>query len=172
MTATVLLVENERRLRELVQSYLERAGFTVLSTGSGAEAIALGAAAALDLVILDLGLPDVPGEMVVREIRETGPVPILMLTARAGEQGRIAELELGAEENVTKPFNPRELVLRVQAMLTPQRAGRRQLRRRDLGHRSAAPRGDSAWCTGGADADRVADPGGAGHGPGPGVLAV
>jgi DNA-binding response OmpR family regulator len=118
MAATVLLVENERRLRELVQSYLERAGFTVLSTGSGAEAIALGASAALDLVILDLGLPDMPGETVVREIRETGPVPILMLTARAGEQGRIAGLELGADENVTEPFNPRELVLRVEAMLS------------------------------------------------------
>ena len=110
MAATVLLVENEQRLRELVRSYLERAGFTVLSTGSGAEAIALGASAALDLVILDLGLPDVPGE--------TGPVPILMLTARAGEQGRIAGLELDADENVTKPFNPRELVLRVQAVLS------------------------------------------------------
>jgi DNA-binding response OmpR family regulator len=118
MAATVLLVENERRLRELVQSYLERAGFTVLSTGSGAEAIALGASSALDLVILDLGLPDVPGETVVREIRETGPVPILMLTAQAGEQGRIAGLELGADENVTEPFNPRELVLRVEAVLS------------------------------------------------------
>ena len=117
MAATVLLVEDEQKLRELVRSYLERAGFTVLSTGSGAEAITLGASAALDLVILDLGLPDVPGETVVREIRETGPVPILMLTARAAEQGRIAGLELDADENVTKPFNPRELVLRVQAVL-------------------------------------------------------
>ena len=118
MAATVLLVENERKLRELVRSYLERAGFTVLSTGSGAEAIALGASAALDLVILDLGLPDVPGETVVREIRETGPVPVLMLTARTGEQGRIAGPELGADENVTRPFNPRELVLRVHAVLS------------------------------------------------------
>ena len=118
MAATVLLVENERKLRELVRSYLERAGFTVLSTGSGAEAIALGASAALDLVILDLGLPDVPGETVVREIREIGPVPVLMLTARAGEQGRIAGLELGADENVTRPFNPRELVLRAHAVLS------------------------------------------------------
>jgi len=123
MAATVLLVENERRLRELVRSYLERAGFTVLSTGSGAEAIALGASAALDLVILDLGLPDVPGETVVREIRETGPVPILMLTARAGEQGRIAGLELGADENLARPFNPRELVLRVHAVLSRSEQG-------------------------------------------------
>ena len=123
MAATVLLVENERRLGELVRSYLERAGFTVLSTGSGAEAIALGASAALDLVILDLGLPDMPGETVVREIRETGPVPVLMLTARAGEQGRIAGLELGADENLARPFNPRELVLRVHAVLSRSEQG-------------------------------------------------
>jgi len=123
MSATVLLVENERRLRELVRSYLERAGFTVLSAGSGAEAIALGASAALDLVILDLGLPDVPGETVVREIREIGPVPVLMLTARAGEQGRIAGLELGADENLARPFNPRELVLRVHAVLSRSEQG-------------------------------------------------
>ena len=123
MAATVLLVENERRLRELVRSYLERAGFTVLSAGSGAEAIALGASAALDLVILDLGLPDVPGETVVREIREIGPVPVLMLTARAGEQGRIAGLELGADENLARPFNPRELVLRVHAVLSRSEQG-------------------------------------------------
>ena len=68
MAATVLLVEDERRLRELVRSYLERAGFTALSTGSGAEAITLAASAAPDLVVLDLGLPDVPGETVAREV--------------------------------------------------------------------------------------------------------
>jgi DNA-binding response OmpR family regulator len=117
MTATVLLVEDERKLRELVRSYLERAGFTVLSTGSGAEAIALAASAAPDLVILDLGLPDVSGETVARELRVTGPMPILMLTAKAAEEDRIAGLELGADDYVTKPFSPRELVLRVQAIL-------------------------------------------------------
>src|SRR6516164_5190668 len=117
MTATVLLVEDERKLRELVRSYLERAGFTVLSTGSGAEAITVAASAAPDLVVLDLGLPDVPGETVARELRAAGPVPILMLTARVAEEDRIAGLELGADDYVTKPFSPRELVLRVQAIL-------------------------------------------------------
>jgi DNA-binding response OmpR family regulator len=117
MTATVLLVEDERKLRELVRSYLERAGFTVLSTGSGAEAITMAAAAAPDLVVLDLGLPDVSGQTVARELRATGPVPILMLTAKAAEEDRIAGLELGADDYVTKPFSPRELVLRVQAIL-------------------------------------------------------
>jgi DNA-binding response OmpR family regulator len=117
MAATVLLVEDERKLRELVRSYLERAGFTVLSTGSGAEAITVAASAAPDLVILDLGLPDVPGETVAREVRAAGSVPILMLTARTAEEDRIAGLELGADDYVTKPFSPRELVLRVQAIL-------------------------------------------------------
>ena len=117
MVATVLLVEDERKLRELVRSYLERAGFTVLSTDSGAEAITLAASAAPDLVVLDLGLPDVSGETVARELRANRPVPILMLTARAAEEDRIAGLELGADDYVTKPFSPRELVLRVQAIL-------------------------------------------------------
>ena len=117
MAATVLLVEDERKLRELVRSYLERAGFTVLSAGSGAEAIALAVSAAPDLVVLDLGLPDVTGESVAREVRAAGPVPIVMLTAKAAEEDRIAGLELGADDYVTKPFSPRELVLRVQAIL-------------------------------------------------------
>jgi DNA-binding response OmpR family regulator len=120
MAATVLVVEDERKLRDLVRSYLERAGFTVLSTDSGAEAITLASTSAPDLVILDLGLPDVPGETVARELRATpgtGATPILMLTARSAEEDRIRGLELGADDYVTKPFSPRELVLRVQAIL-------------------------------------------------------
>ena len=117
MTATVLVVEDERKLRELIRSYLERANFTVLSTGSGAEAITMGSAAAPDLVVLDLGLPDVSGETVARELRAAADTPILMLTARATEEDRIRGLELGADDYVTKPFSPRELVLRVQAIL-------------------------------------------------------
>jgi DNA-binding response OmpR family regulator len=117
MAATVLLVEDERKLRELVRSYLERAGFTVLSAGLGAEAISLFSSAAPDLVVLDLGLPDVPGETVAREIRAVGGTPIVMLTAKSGEEDRIAGLQLGADDYVTKPFSPRELVLRVEAVL-------------------------------------------------------
>src|SRR6202042_3389888 len=117
MTATVLLVEDERKLRELVRSYLERAGLAVLSTSSGAEALILAASAAPDLVVLDLGLPDVPGETVAREVRAASAVPIVMLTAKAAEEDRIRGLELGADDYVTKPFSPRELVLRVQAIL-------------------------------------------------------
>jgi DNA-binding response OmpR family regulator len=115
--ATVLVVEDERKLREFVRSYLERAGFTVLSTGSGAEAVTMAAEAGPDLVVLDLGLPDVPGETVARELRAASGTPILMLTAKTAEEDRIRGLELGADDYVTKPFSPRELVLRVQAIL-------------------------------------------------------
>jgi DNA-binding response OmpR family regulator len=117
MVATILLVEDERKLRDLVRSYLERAGFTVLSTGSGAEALSLAASAAPDLMVLDLGLPDVAGETVARELRAGGSTPILMLTAKSSEDDRVRGLEAGADDYVTKPFSPRELVLRVQAIL-------------------------------------------------------
>ncbi len=117
MVSTILLVEDERKLRELVRTYLEQAGFAVLSTGSGAEALSLAASAAPDLLVLDLGLPDVPGEAVARELRATGSTPILMLTAKSSEEDRVRGLELGADDYVTKPFSPRELVLRVQAIL-------------------------------------------------------
>jgi DNA-binding response OmpR family regulator len=117
MAATVLLVEDERKLRDLVRSYLERAGFMVLSTGSGAEALSLAASGSPDLLILDLGLPDVPGETVARDVRDAGDTPILMLTAKSDEEDRVRGLELGADDYVTKPFSPRELVLRAQAIL-------------------------------------------------------
>ncbi len=124
MAATVLVVEDERKLRDLVRSYLERAGFTVLSTGSGAEAITMATGAEPDLVVLDLGLPDVPGETVARELRATsitGATPILMLTAKSAEEDRIRGLELGADDYVTKPFSPRELarVSNDHGLLTP-----------------------------------------------------
>ena len=117
MPATVLLVEDERKLRELVRSYLERSGFAVLSAASGAEALSLARSASPDLVVLDLRLPDIPGETVASELRAAGTTPILMLTAKNAEEDRIKGLELGADDYVTKPFSPRELVLRVQAIL-------------------------------------------------------
>ena len=92
MAGTVLLVEDERKLRDLVRSYLEGAGFAVLGTGSGAEAIAMARSAAPDLIILDLGLPDVSGSAVAREVRAAGSTPIVMLTAKCSEQNRIAGL--------------------------------------------------------------------------------
>jgi DNA-binding response OmpR family regulator len=117
MATTILLVEDERKLRELVRSYLERGGFIVLSAATGAEALSLASSTVPDLVVLDLGLPDVPGETVARELRRASATPILMLTAKASEEDRIRGLEIGADDYVTKPFSPRELVLRCQAIL-------------------------------------------------------
>ena len=97
MTATVLVVEDEKKIRDLLRGMLERAGLVVVSTGSGAEAITLAGRAHPDLVVLDLGLPDVAGEDVAREIRRLGQVPILMLTAKSAEPDRVAGLELGAD---------------------------------------------------------------------------
>ncbi|MEZ5125056.1 MAG: response regulator transcription factor [Thermoleophilia bacterium] len=117
MVHSILVVEDERKIRDLVRGYLERAGASVYSTASGAEAIEIAHSTALDLVVLDLGLPDIPGSEVLREIRTHSDVPVLVLTSRATEEDRIRGLELGADDYVTKPFSPRELVLRTQAIL-------------------------------------------------------
>ena len=123
MALTVMVVEDELKIRELLRSYLEREGWAVLTTGSGAEAITLAQSSSPDLVILDLGLPDVSGETVATEIRRSSTTPILMLTARASEEDRIRGLELGADDYVTKPFSPREVVLRAHAILRRGRDG-------------------------------------------------
>jgi len=115
--ATVLVIEDERKLRELLRSYLEREGLSVLSAATGAEGMTLALDAKPDLVVLDLGLPDIGGEAIAQELRERSTVPILMLTAKAGEADRVRGLELGADDYVTKPFSPRELMLRVRAVL-------------------------------------------------------
>jgi DNA-binding response OmpR family regulator len=115
---TVLVVEDEREIRELLRRYLERAGHAVLSTGSGAEALRMVEESAPDLVLLDLGLPDLDGTELLREVRQDGRrTPVLVLTARAGVDDRIRGLSLGADDYVTKPFSPTELVLRVAAVL-------------------------------------------------------
>ena len=113
----VLVVEDEDKIRDLVRGYLEREGMSVLTTASGAEAIDLVRSARPDVVVLDIGLPDVSGEEVLREVRSVAGVPVLVLTARAAQEERIRGLELGADDYVTKPFSPRELVLRVHALL-------------------------------------------------------
>ena len=119
---TVLVVEDEREIRELLRRYLERAGFAVLTTGSGAQALQMLDELAADLVVLDLGLPDVDGIEVLRRAR-IGGVPVVVLTARSEVADRIRGLELGADDYVTKPFSPTEVVLRVQAVLHRTRGG-------------------------------------------------
>jgi DNA-binding response OmpR family regulator len=115
--ATVLVIEDERKLRELLRSYLERDGLAVLSAGTGAEGLSLALETEPDLVVLDLGLPDIPGEAVATELRRVSSMPIVILTAKADEADRVRGLELGADDYVTKPFSPRELMARVQAAL-------------------------------------------------------
>ncbi len=114
---TVLVVEDERGIRDVLRRYLERAGFGVLTEGTGADALSTLRRASVDLVVLDLGLPDIDGEDVLLEIRDRGAPPVLVLTARGEVADRIRGLELGADDYVTKPCSAREVVLRVQAIL-------------------------------------------------------
>jgi DNA-binding response OmpR family regulator len=113
----VLVVDDDPTVSDVVRRYLERDGFVVESVADGAATLAAAAARPPDLVLLDLGLPGVDGLEVCRQLRSHGPVPIVMLTARGSETDRILGLELGADDYVTKPFSPRELVLRVQSVL-------------------------------------------------------
>lgn len=113
----MLVVEDEKEIRELLRRYLERAGLAVVTTGSGAQALEMLARRAAGLVLLDLGLPDVDGVEVLRAARANGGVPVIVLTARGSVEDRIQGLSLGADDYVTKPFSPTEVVLRVQAVL-------------------------------------------------------
>ena len=116
-TQTILVVEDEQAIASFVAAYLRKDGFTVRVTASGREAMSLVASEAPSLVVLDLMLPDLDGLEVCRRIRETSTLPILMLTARDDDLDKIAGLEVGADDYLTKPFNPRELVARVKAIL-------------------------------------------------------
>jgi DNA-binding response OmpR family regulator len=114
--ATVLVVEDERDIRELLRRYLERAGHAVLTSGTGSEALLLLIDSAPDLVLLDLGLPDIDGFEVLQRATEIS-IPVIALTARSSVEDRIRGLERGADDYVTKPFSPQEVVLRVGAVL-------------------------------------------------------
>ena len=114
---TILVVEDERQIAQIAIDYLRRAGFAVLSAADGEGAIALTRERHPDLVVLDLGLPRLDGLEVARTLRAESNVPIIMLTARVDEDDRLRGLELGADDYITKPFSPRELVARVQAVL-------------------------------------------------------
>jgi DNA-binding response OmpR family regulator len=121
---TILVVEDEQAIASFVAAYLRKDGFTVQVTASGREALTLVHSAAPALVVLDLMLPDLDGLEVCRRIRETSTMPVLMLTARDDDLDKIAGLEVGADDYLTKPFNPRELVARVRAILRRSNAGR------------------------------------------------
>lgn len=116
-SSTILVVDDERKIRDLVRSYLELEGYSVLVADTGARALESASRSNPDLVVLDLGLPDLPGEEVARTLRTASNVPIIILTAKAGEDDRVAGLRLGADDYLAKPFSPRELVARVEAVL-------------------------------------------------------
>ncbi|MFJ3336163.1 response regulator transcription factor [Streptomyces sp. NPDC086766] len=115
--ARVLVVEDDPTVAEVVSGYLDRAGYVVDRAGDGPTALARAAARRPDLVVLDLMLPGMDGLEVCRRMRARGPVAVIMLTARGDEDDRILGLEVGADDYVTKPFSPRELVLRVESVL-------------------------------------------------------
>ena len=114
---TVLVVEDEPQIAQIAVDYLKRAGYAVLAAGDGESAIATTRERHPDLIVLDLGLPRLDGVQVAKTLRAESNVPIIMLTARVDEDDRLRGLELGADDYITKPFSPRELVARVQAVL-------------------------------------------------------
>ncbi|MBI2168714.1 MAG: response regulator transcription factor [Actinobacteria bacterium] len=115
--ATVVVVDDEANIADLVEMYLAQADFRVVKAATGEQALAAVSEHSPDLVVLDVGLPDLDGLEVCRRVRATSRVPIIFLTARDDEVDRVVGLELGADDYVTKPFSPRELVARVKAVL-------------------------------------------------------
>jgi len=113
----ILVVDDEPRIAQLARDYLEHAGFAVTLVGDGASALRSIRTQRPDLVVLDLGLPGVDGLDVTRQVRAETSLPIVMLTARDDELDKLLGLELGADDYITKPFSPRELVARVRAVL-------------------------------------------------------
>jgi DNA-binding response OmpR family regulator len=120
---TILVVDDELNIIELARLYLERDGYKVESAANGQEALSKHTSVNPDLIVLDLMLPDIDGFEVCRQIRAKSAVPILMLTARKEDVDKIVGLELGADDYLTKPFNPRELVARVKAVLRRYQTG-------------------------------------------------
>src|SRR5512136_800397 len=113
---TILVVDDEIKIVKLVRDYLERAGYGVLVASDGKTALALAHTEKPDCIILDLGLPHMDGLDVTRELRKLSNVPIIMLTARSEESDKLIGLELGADDYITKPFSPKELVARVRVI--------------------------------------------------------
>src|SRR3954468_5816334 len=114
---TVLVVDDEPNIADLIELYLDREGFRVVKAGTGEEGVRAVAEHRPRLVVLDVGLPDIDGLEVCRRLRRTSTIPVIFLTARDGEVDRVLGLELGADDYVTKPFSPPELVARVKAVL-------------------------------------------------------
>ena len=117
MASKILVVDDEKRIVEILKGYLEREGYQVITAYDGRAALDLARSNIPDLIILDLMLPEVSGWDVCRELRRTSDVPVIMLTARDDTTDKIIGLELGADDYVTKPFDPKEVISRVRAVL-------------------------------------------------------
>lgn len=120
---TILVVDDERNIIELARLYLSQEGYKVLTSGNGREALEIAREKRPDLVVLDIMLPEMDGWEVCRRLSQESDVPVILLTARGEDVDRIVGLELGADDYVVKPFNPRELVARIKAVLRRSRAG-------------------------------------------------
>ena len=131
---TVLVVEDETSIASFVALYLKNAGYRIQTAGTGREALERAAAEKPSLIVLDLMLPDLDGLEVCRRIRQTSDVPILMLTARDEDVDKIIGLEVGADDYLTKPFNPRELVARVKSILRRSVPERREAQTKQIKH--------------------------------------
>jgi DNA-binding response OmpR family regulator len=132
---SVLVVEDEPKIAQLVRDYLEHAGFRVATAADGKSGLAAVSRERPDLVVLDLRLPDMDGLDVTRILRRDSTVPVIMLTARGEESDKLVGLELGADDYITKPFSPKELVARIRALLRRSelaRTGGESLRTGDL----------------------------------------
>jgi len=123
MNETILVVDDEPKIVKLARDYLEQSGFRVVTATDGTTALAVARHEQPDLIVLDLNLPGTDGLDVCRALRRKSDVPIIMLTARIAETDRLIGLELGADDYITKPFSPRELVARVRAVLRRVRGG-------------------------------------------------
>ena len=121
MTKTIMVVDDEKRLVSLVESYLNQAGYRVVTASNGREALLVAGREKPDLIILDIMMPDMDGHEFIEIYRRDHATPIILLTARVEEEEQVIGLELGADDYVTKPFRPRELMARVRAVL--RRAG-------------------------------------------------
>jgi DNA-binding response OmpR family regulator len=130
----ILVVEDESSIASFVSLYLKNAGYGVRTASTGTEALAQVAAQMPGLIVLDLMLPDIDGIEVCKRIRQTSDVPILMLTARDEDVDKIIGLEVGADDYLTKPFNPRELVARVKSILRRSTPDRRELETEQIIH--------------------------------------
>jgi two-component system alkaline phosphatase synthesis response regulator PhoP len=126
MNETILVVDDEPKIVKQARDYLEKGNFRVLTAADGVNALAVARHDRPDLIVLDLNLPEMDGLDVCRALRRESDVPIIMLTARVEETDRLIGLELGADDYITKPFSPRELVARVRAVLRRVRGGVRQ----------------------------------------------